>query len=101
MIITGGNDEHAADGFRTTKALKRQALLSAEMDRAASFYWQGKMPAAAFFITVPFCLRSAVARKVHDSYMALRERTGAWSRISLKSVLDAARGLIGPQKTRI
>jgi TRAP-type mannitol/chloroaromatic compound transport system substrate-binding protein len=33
--------------------------------------------------------RSAVARKVHDSYMAFRERTGAWSRISLKSVLEA------------
>ena len=33
--------------------------------------------------------RSAVARKVHDSYVAFRERAGAWSRISLKSVLEA------------
>jgi TRAP-type mannitol/chloroaromatic compound transport system substrate-binding protein len=33
--------------------------------------------------------RSPVARKVHDSYVAFRERTGAWSRISIKSVLDA------------
>src|SRR3954470_10270084 len=33
--------------------------------------------------------RSPVARKVHDSYFAFRERTGAWSRISIKSVLEA------------
>jgi TRAP-type mannitol/chloroaromatic compound transport system substrate-binding protein len=33
--------------------------------------------------------RSPAARKVHDSYVAFRERTGAWSRISIKSVLDA------------
>ena len=33
--------------------------------------------------------RSPVARKVHDSYVAFRERTGAWSRISIKSVLEA------------
>jgi TRAP-type mannitol/chloroaromatic compound transport system substrate-binding protein len=33
--------------------------------------------------------RSALARKVHDSYVAFRERTGAWSRISIKAVLDA------------
>jgi TRAP-type mannitol/chloroaromatic compound transport system substrate-binding protein len=36
--------------------------------------------------------RSPVARKVHDSYMAFRERAGAWSRISLKSVLEARDG---------
>src|SRR6478735_551439 len=28
----------------------------AEMGHTASFYWQGKMPAAAFFTTVPFGL---------------------------------------------
>jgi TRAP-type mannitol/chloroaromatic compound transport system substrate-binding protein len=33
--------------------------------------------------------RSAVAKKVHDSYLAFRERAGAWSRISLKAVLEA------------
>jgi TRAP-type mannitol/chloroaromatic compound transport system substrate-binding protein len=33
--------------------------------------------------------RSPVARKVHDSYVAFRERTGTWSRISIKSVLEA------------
>src|SRR3954465_3883244 len=33
--------------------------------------------------------RNPVARKVHDSYVAFRERTGAWSRISIKSVLEA------------
>jgi TRAP-type mannitol/chloroaromatic compound transport system substrate-binding protein len=32
--------------------------------------------------------RSPVARKVHDSYLAFRERAGAWSRISLKAVLE-------------
>jgi TRAP-type mannitol/chloroaromatic compound transport system substrate-binding protein len=36
--------------------------------------------------------KSAVARKVHDSYVAFRERTGAWSRISLKAVLEAREG---------
>src|SRR3954468_12145858 len=33
--------------------------------------------------------KSPAAGKVHDSYIAFRERTGAWSRISIKSVLDA------------
>jgi TRAP-type mannitol/chloroaromatic compound transport system substrate-binding protein len=33
--------------------------------------------------------RNAVTRKVFDSYMAFRERAGAWSKISLKSVLEA------------
>ena len=36
--------------------------------------------------------RSAPARKVHDSYAAFRERAGAWSKISLKSVLEAREG---------
>jgi TRAP-type mannitol/chloroaromatic compound transport system substrate-binding protein len=36
--------------------------------------------------------RSAAARKVHDSYLAFRERAGAWSRISLKAVLEAREG---------
>jgi TRAP-type mannitol/chloroaromatic compound transport system substrate-binding protein len=33
--------------------------------------------------------RSATARKVHDSYLAFRERAGAWSRISLQAILEA------------
>jgi TRAP-type mannitol/chloroaromatic compound transport system substrate-binding protein len=36
--------------------------------------------------------RSAAAKKVHDSYVAFRERTGAWSRISIKAVLEAREG---------
>jgi TRAP-type mannitol/chloroaromatic compound transport system substrate-binding protein len=36
--------------------------------------------------------RSAVAKKVHDSYVAFRERAGAWSRISIKAVLEAREG---------
>jgi TRAP-type mannitol/chloroaromatic compound transport system substrate-binding protein len=32
------------------------------------------------------------ARKVHDSYIAFRERTAAWSRISIKAVLEARDG---------
>src|SRR5205085_969911 len=31
--------------------------------------------------------RSPATQKVHDSYLAFRERAGAWSRISLKAVL--------------
>jgi TRAP-type mannitol/chloroaromatic compound transport system substrate-binding protein len=33
--------------------------------------------------------KSALARKVHDSYVAFRDRTGAWSRISIRAVLEA------------
>jgi TRAP-type mannitol/chloroaromatic compound transport system substrate-binding protein len=33
--------------------------------------------------------RGAKARKVHDSYMSFRERVAAWSRISLRAVLEA------------
>jgi hypothetical protein len=36
--------------------------------------------------------KSAAARKVHDSYVAFRERTAQWSRISLKAVLEAREG---------
>ena len=36
--------------------------------------------------------RSAVAKKVHDSYIAFREKAGAWSKISLKAVLEAREG---------
>jgi TRAP-type mannitol/chloroaromatic compound transport system substrate-binding protein len=36
--------------------------------------------------------RSAVARKVHDSYLAFRDRTAQWSRISIKAVLEAREG---------
>jgi TRAP-type mannitol/chloroaromatic compound transport system substrate-binding protein len=32
--------------------------------------------------------KSAAAKKVHDSYVAFRERAGAWSKISLKAVLE-------------
>ena len=33
--------------------------------------------------------RDDKSRKVHDSYMAFRERAGAWSQISIKEVLKA------------
>ena len=33
--------------------------------------------------------RSAAARKIHESYVTFRERTAAWSRISIKAVLEA------------
>jgi TRAP-type mannitol/chloroaromatic compound transport system substrate-binding protein len=36
--------------------------------------------------------KSAPARKVHDSYMAFREKISAWSRISLQAVLEARQG---------
>ena len=36
--------------------------------------------------------RNEAARKVHDSYAAFRERTAAWSRISLRAVLEAREG---------
>ena len=36
--------------------------------------------------------RSAIARKIHDSYVSFRERTAAWSRISIRAVLEAREG---------
>ena len=36
--------------------------------------------------------RNAATRKVYDSYVAFRERAGAWSKISLKAVLEAREG---------
>jgi TRAP-type mannitol/chloroaromatic compound transport system substrate-binding protein len=33
--------------------------------------------------------RDAVSRKIHESYLRFRERTAAWSRISIESVLGA------------
>src|SRR6266852_2748687 len=33
--------------------------------------------------------KSAIARKIHDSYVSFRDRTAAWSRISIKAVLEA------------
>jgi TRAP-type mannitol/chloroaromatic compound transport system substrate-binding protein len=36
--------------------------------------------------------QSAAARKIHDSYLAFRDRSAAWSRISIKAVLEARDG---------
>ena len=36
--------------------------------------------------------RSDMARKVHDSYVAFRDRTAAWSRVSIRAVLEAREG---------
>jgi TRAP-type mannitol/chloroaromatic compound transport system substrate-binding protein len=36
--------------------------------------------------------RSDMARKVHGSYVAFRERTGPWSRVSIRAVLEAREG---------
>jgi TRAP-type mannitol/chloroaromatic compound transport system substrate-binding protein len=35
---------------------------------------------------------SAMARKIHDSYTSFRERTAAWSRVSIRAVLEAREG---------
>jgi TRAP-type mannitol/chloroaromatic compound transport system substrate-binding protein len=36
--------------------------------------------------------RSDIAKRVHESYAAFRERTSGWSRISIKAVLEAREG---------
>jgi TRAP-type mannitol/chloroaromatic compound transport system substrate-binding protein len=36
--------------------------------------------------------RNDMARKVHDSYVAFRERTAPWSRVSIRAVLEAREG---------
>jgi TRAP-type mannitol/chloroaromatic compound transport system substrate-binding protein len=43
-------------------------------------------------ILAELAARSERAKKVHDSYAAFRERTAAWSRISLRAVLEAREG---------
>src|SRR3954454_18843301 len=43
-------------------------------------------------VLAELALRSERAKKVHDSYAAFRERTAAWSRISLRAVLEAREG---------
>ncbi len=48
----------------------------AEIGHTASFYWQGKMPAAAFFTTVPFGLTPGRARRLDRR----RRRPGAVGR---------------------
>ena len=36
--------------------------------------------------------KSAAARRIHDSYVSFRDRSAAWSRISIKAVLEARDG---------
>jgi TRAP-type mannitol/chloroaromatic compound transport system substrate-binding protein len=36
--------------------------------------------------------RSAIARRIHDSYVSFRERMAPWSRISIKALLEAREG---------
>ena len=36
-----------------------------------------------------FAARGANARKVHDSYLAFRDKVSPWSKISLRAVLEA------------
>jgi TRAP-type mannitol/chloroaromatic compound transport system substrate-binding protein len=36
--------------------------------------------------------RSEIARRIHDSYIGFRDRTGPWSRVSLRAVLEAREG---------
>ena len=36
-----------------------------------------------------------MARKVHDSYAAFRDRTAPWSKVSIKAVLEAREGVRG------
>jgi TRAP-type mannitol/chloroaromatic compound transport system substrate-binding protein len=36
--------------------------------------------------------KSAAARKVHDSYIAFRDKVSVWSRISLQAILEARGG---------
>jgi TRAP-type mannitol/chloroaromatic compound transport system substrate-binding protein len=43
-------------------------------------------------VVADLAAKSERARKVHDSYVAFRERAGAWSRIGLKAILDAREG---------
>lgn len=36
--------------------------------------------------------RAALARQVHDSYAVFRERTGPWSKVSIRAVLEVREG---------
>ena len=56
----------------------------------------GEVVAAARKVSVDvladLAARSELSRKVHDSYAAFRDRTAAWSRVSIKAVLEAREG---------
>jgi len=39
-----------------------------------------------------FAARGEAVKKVHDSYVAFRDRTAAWTKISLKAVMEAREG---------
>src|SRR5271166_2690897 len=36
--------------------------------------------------------KSPIARRIHDSYVSFRDRSAAWSRVSIKAVLEAREG---------
>jgi TRAP-type mannitol/chloroaromatic compound transport system substrate-binding protein len=40
-------------------------------------------------VVAELATKSAIARRIHDSYRAFRDRTAAWSRISIRAVLEA------------
>jgi len=49
-------------------------------------------PAEETEVLADLASRSEVARKVHDSYAAFRDRTAPWSRVSIRAVLEAREG---------
>ena len=55
--------------------------------------WSRRARRQATDVLAELAGRSDMARKVHDSYAAFRERTAAWSRISIKAVLEAREGV--------
>lgn len=40
-------------------------------------------------VVAELAAKSAIARRIHDSYVTFRDRTAGWSRISIKAVLEA------------
>ena len=84
----------AAPGFRSAQpglrkkgrkrnAGKRRVTTAASCDAAR---------ATATDVLGELAAKSDRARKVHDSYMAFRDKISAWSRISIQAVLEARAG---------
>jgi TRAP-type mannitol/chloroaromatic compound transport system substrate-binding protein len=96
-IITHACATEASFALSEMERLNAEALAALiERHNVQLRGFPGEVVAAARKVSVDvladLAARSDVARKVHDSYAAFRDRTAAWSRVSIKGVLDAREG---------
>jgi TRAP-type mannitol/chloroaromatic compound transport system substrate-binding protein len=96
-IITHACATEASFALSEMERLNAEALAALiERHNVQLRGFPGEVVAAARKVSVDvladLAARSDVARKVHDSYAAFRDRTAAWSRVSIRGVLEAREG---------